>query len=238
MSVFEKEKRSTISVRVGPELYSKFSLTCEILGLDKSDFLKTCIQKLVDDNRIFLENKDKTKSALDYIKIELSKLPSDLVVLKNGTFNQVKDVTIYVLCDELFRTSEKVWLSWNQLVKEYTLDLEASKGENLFEVEDLGLLALPSEKMLDAIDIIEPVYSVYWTNQLELKKITLLLSTVDAIRKFSVDEVVREALEYEAANCPKRLSVDKHYFLIDAKGEIRRKGDTLIVPASIEHKLE
>jgi len=235
MSNIDDGKRSTLSIRIGPEMYFSFNKACEILGLDKSDFLKTCVEKLVDSNRIFLDNMDKVQPALDYLRVELSKLPSNLVLVDNGTFEQIKDVALYILCDELFRTSEKVWLSWKELVDSYALELEISKGENMFEVEDLGMFALPSEKSVDAIDIIQHVFSDLWTNQLELKNIILLLSTVDAFKKFSATEVVKEALEYEASTCTKKLPSDKHIIVIDARGKIKRKGETLIIPAGIEH---
>jgi len=235
-------RRNTVSARVSPETYSKFEIVCKILKIDRSSFIKSCVEKLVTDNQFLLDTFDQTDMLIRYVKETLSKLPSDLVVVKNGSWDKVHESTIIVACDGLWSTSEKVWSIGMELCKKYRLDLveeETSRsfaGEDMFDLADLGLLALPSEKTTDATDLIEPYESSLWTDQLELKKNVLLISAVEAIKKHSALKILEEAFEYVASKCSERLPPKSHVLEIDASGKFTRSGDSLVVPASIVHK--
>ena len=241
MKTVNPRKRDTIAARLPPELYEKFSKVCSIAKVDRSSFLKTCVEKLANDNEIFLDNFEKTGSLIKVIKKELADLPKSLVVIKGGNWNKIPETVLYVACDEICSNSKMAWKIFEDTWEKYGLKLEDDEGVqkefgggDVLDLSDLGLMALPTEKVNDPWAIIDG--QDLWADQLEVRKITLLLAVSEAFVKLSARRVVEETLNYRASICLEKVPMKGHVLEIDSRGRFARSGGTLIVPAGIEHK--
>ena len=116
-----QSKLTTVSVRVEEDLLNRVETVSNLLSISKSDFLRACLEKLCRDNRILVEHENKVAEYACYVKEEFSKLPADLIEIKNGTWNDLSESTITMLCDELWKWSEAVYNFWVEFTGDYSL---------------------------------------------------------------------------------------------------------------------
>ena len=230
-------KQTTISVRLSDDLLKKFDAVTKIIPLSKPDFIRGCIEKLCDDNEILVDYHQKTKEYLEFIKAELSKLPQDLVIVKNGSWKDVKDSTMFILCDEFWRASKAVFTHAQKLSEKYDIDHEeiqdfstAEESEGMLDLEDIALLVTEKTITIEPLDIPDFVSEDFWSDDTEISKVTLSYATRKAIEEKSAEKIVKDYLQSEEKRAKEKLL----RLVIDARGEFRRAGNQLYMPVFTE----
>ena len=232
----DKSKLATVSVRVEEELNHKVDLVTEIIGVNKSDFIRACFEKLTEDNQVLLDHCSKVNDYLKFLKAELSALPSNLIMVKNGTWADVSDFLVIMLCDQLWKL-DIVQKNWRIFTKKYGLKKITTErridhdedSKELFDLENLVFLSVEKSGLIAPEDITVILNQGFWINHLESDKISLLVAVKKSFEDQSARAIIENYLEQEAdkEKGPSR-------FVIDAKGKFRRSGDWLYYPVSTE----
>lgn len=227
------KKGGVVSVRLNPEISEQFDTVCKLFKLGKADFLRECIEKLCDENDLLTQNYKKNKEYIEFIRKSLSKLPKNKIEIENGSWENAKDMAIITLCDEIWSSSKKVWDCWNEICSDYIFyDVDGDEVKEfvirrtLFDLGDIGLLLAGSKT---SIDISYLLGEGDWGDTIELKKVSLLLAVKKAIEKYTAKEVINDALNGASKECGSPLRL-----VVDAKGEFKRSGDSLVSPVGFE----
>jgi len=225
-------KSAMKTVRLSEEDNRKLNWLCKHFNFRKSDFIRECIKKLIDDNEILLKHYEKKRDYIDYIKNELAKISKKrFIEVKNGPITDACDKTIYILCDLLWGDSEKVFDEWLMFSKQYNKETKEvidkrKEGETLLDFNSVAVMALGRETKTEPEDIVE---EKHWFDPYEDLLISLLVSVMNAFRKHGVENVVKEALDKitKEEGKPQRL-------VIDVKGNFSVSGRSIIIP--VEYK--
>ena len=230
-------KQTTISVRLTDDLLKKFDAVTKIIPLGKSDFIRGCIEKLCDDNEVLIDHSTKTKQYFEFIKEELSKLPENVVAVKNGSWRDVGNSIILILCDELWRTSKTVFNEWQKFNEKYGIAhggfsdfSDAEESDGLLDLESLALLVTKKTTSIEPSDIHRFLEEEMWSDPLEIDKITLTYAVKKAFEKKSAKKIIKQYLESEEI----RRNMKPLRVSIDARGEFRRSGGLLYLPVDTE----
>jgi len=223
----------TISVRISRELSTSFDRLSKLMKINKSDFIRTCIEKLCKDNQMYLEHAEKVKEYIETIKLAMSKIPPEKIIVKNGSWKTMKDETILMLCDLLLRWSERAFDAWFETLIDYGLanenDREKAREdtlEGLIKIEDIGFIL---SKVKAPIEVETLITEEFWWDDLEMKRTSLLLGIKKAIEKFSVETLIDEVITRTS-----RIEKEKTVIVVDAEGEFKRSGSVIITPAEYE----
>jgi len=230
-------KQTTISVRLSADLVKKFDDVTKIMPLGKSDFIRGCIQKLCDDNELLIDHSHQADQYLEFIKKEISKLPKNMVIVKNGSWKDVSNSTILILCDELWRASKSVFNEWQKLNEKYGIEhldfldfSDAEESEGLLDLGAIALLATKKTSSIEASDIHLFLEQEMWSDSMEIHKISLSYAVKKAFEKESAEKVVKKYLDNEEI----RRNMKPLRVSIDARGEFRRSGGLLYLPIDTE----
>lgn len=227
---------TTVSVRVEKELLHRLDTVTTIIPISKSDFLRTCLEKLCDDNQILVDHSHRAEEYIAYIKDELSKLPENIVLVKNGTLTEVKESTILILCDELWRFSEPVYNAWLKLLKEYDIETaitdfaKAEQSQGVLDIGDIAMLLVEKKGSIERPDIRILVEEQYWGEQMEIQRVSLSYACKKAFEEKSSRVIIHDYLEKEK----KRKKERRQRLVIDAKGTCTRRGSLLYLPVHTE----
>ena len=230
-------KQTTISVRLTNDLLKKFDAVTELMPLGKSDFIRGCIEKLCDDNELLMDHSNQADLYLDFIKKEIAKLPENMVIVKNGSWKDVSNPTIVILCDGLWTTSKSVFNEWQKITEKYDLEYEefsdfsdAEESEGLLGLEDIALIVTRKTTSIEPSDIPLFLKQEMWSDEMEIKKVLLSYAVKKTFEKESAKEIVKKHLESEET----RKKMKPLRLVIDAKGEFRRSGGLLYLPVDTE----
>jgi len=192
-------KQTTISVRLTEDLLERFDSVTRIMRLGKADFIRGCVQKLCDDNAVLIDYHQNVDEYLRFVKNELAKLPQDLVIVKNGSWEDVKDPTMFLLCSEFWRTSKIVFDAWKKLIEKYdtlarafsefSKDLEEWWVHMVFRFEGARIENVP--------DLIDNPEEHSWLDYFAILNVTYTYATKKAIEETSAERIVRDFLETE-----------------------------------------
>jgi antitoxin component of RelBE/YafQ-DinJ toxin-antitoxin module len=227
----DKSKLATVSVRVEEELNRKVDLVTELIGVNKSDFIRACFEKLATDNEVLLDNCNKVDEYLNFIRTELSALPSNLILVKNGSWADVSDFLILMLCDQLWKIPT-IRDNWKDFCKRYGLILKAQKKDEESELLDLeSLVFLSAEKsgLIAPEDISAILNQGFWINHIEADKISLIVAVKKSFEDHSARITIKDYLNQSEDKEKGPLRI-----VIDAKGKFRRSGDWLYYPVTTE----
>lgn len=226
-------KDVTISVRLTKETADLFDKLSGLMQINKSDFLRVCVEKLCRDNRLYLEHVDKIKQYSKFIKAEMSKISEDMIIVKDGSWKTVNDNALLMFCDLLFVWSNKVFDTWFNILVEYGLadvdykiKMKDQFSDGLIELEDFGFLLSPTKITVDAEALIE---QQKWWDEIEFKRISLLLATKRAIERYSAEYIVKEVLDRTA-----KVEQEPTKIVVDAAGRFKRSGTRIVTPAEYE----
>jgi len=227
-------KSNIVSIRLESNLFECFDQLSKATQFNKSEFLRECIEKLCKDNIFYLAHYQKIKQYIDDIQKEMIKLPENLVKIENGTWNTMKDISWFMLCDFLFHYSEKVFNAWLEICAENNIIFYNEDGEpiieyleeDLFDLEDILFLITPQKQ---AINIKELISDSQWTDEVENKKISLLLAVRKAIQEHTALNIINEAITRIAEEEGTMVRIK-----IDAEGKFSKSGTTLITPVEYE----
>ena len=230
-------KQTTISVRLTDDLLNKFDAVTKIMPLNKSDFVRGCIQKLCGDNKLLIDHSHQVDQYLEFVKKEISKLPENMILVRNGSWRDVSNSTILILCDEFWRTSKSVFKEWQKLEKKYAMEHEevsnfsdAVKSEGLLDLEDIALMTTKKTTSIELSDIPFLLQQGMWSDSTEIKRVSLSYAVRQALAKASAKKVAEEYLKSEET----RRNMKPLRVIIDAQGEFRRSGGLLYLPAFTE----
>lgn len=239
--MIDKAKITTMSVRVEEELMKQVDKVTSIIPMNKSDFLRSCLEKLCRDNKMLLDHYDKFPEYIEFIKNELRKLPENMIRITNGSWDNVKESTILIICDLLWQSSEIVFDNWKKLVDKYGLTRER-KGEDMSDFskvkESNGLLALEdivfvfAEKsgQVERVDLPLLLNETNWIGQVEADMISLSYAVKTAFEDTRARVIIKKFLEKAEEE-----DQEEHLRLvIDAKGGFRRSGYVLHLPVYTE----
>jgi hypothetical protein len=233
-----QSKLTTFSVRVDDSLAKRLDVVSSIVPINKSDFLRSCLEKLCDDNQMLIDHCPKINEYLHFIRKEISQLPQDLVVVKNGSWADVGESTIIFLCDQLWKSSKLVFDNWRKLIDSYDLETKGrvtdfSKAQEcggLLDLESIVMLLAEKSKELERPDIPMLISKGSWIDDTEANKVSLAYACKKAFEEQTAEKVVREALE----NAKSQRKEGLQRLVIDAKGIIRRSGSILHLPVTTE----
>ncbi len=237
----DKAKMTTISARVEEDLLVLFDRVAEALSINKSDFLRACLDKLCHDNRILLDHCDKVPRYLAFIKNELKSLPPDLIRIKNGSWDDLKDSVILLLCNDLWQSSRVVFNKWKELADRYNIfrELEeeeitefsqAQDSEGLFSLEAIVFVLAEKSGQVERTDLQVLLSKKYWLSGIEADIVSLSYAVKEALESQPAQVLIRkflEIVEEEKGDAPMRI-------VIDATGGFSRSGYTLHLPISYE----
>lgn len=226
-------KDVTVSARIPQQLSDKFDKLSELMKVNKSDFIRACIEKLCKDNRLYLEHIDKVKTYIESIKSAMSKISHKKIIVENGSWKDMNDVTIVMFCDLMFRYSSEVFDAWFDILVNYGLVQERDKNEvreefsdGLIGIGDIGFILSSVHPITEVEELInEPL----WWDELETKKISLLLATKKAIGRFSAEAIIDKVIDATS-----RFEGEPTVIVLDAQGEFKRSGAVIITPAECE----
>jgi len=227
----DKTKLSTISVRVEEDLNQKTDLVTAIIGVNKSDFLRACLEKLCVDNQMLLDHCDKFEGYINFIKQELSALPPEMILVNDGSWSDVTDFLILMLCDKLWKM-DIIKNYWKEFTKKYDLrrshvdaDRKPENTEELFDLEGLVFLSAEKSGLMPPEDVSSILTQVNWINNVEADKISLVFAVKKSFEEQTALSLIKEYLTQaeEKHGKPSRI-------IIDAKGKFRRVGDWLYYP--------
>jgi len=229
----DKSNDVIISVRVPKELSRSFDRLSKLMKINKSDFIRACIEKLCKDNQIYLDHAEKVKEYIQAIKSAMSKVSSDKIIVENGSWENASDEAILMLCDLLLKYSNRVFDMWFKILVDYGLADESQRekarentDEGLIGVEDIGFIL---SKVKAPIEVEELITEEFWWDELEMKKISLLLATKKSIEKFSAETLINEVITRTS-----KIEKEKTIIVVDAKGEFKRSGSIIITPVEYE----
>jgi len=232
----KKSKMTTVSVRIEDELMKRLDAITNIIPINKSGFIRSCLEKLCNDNQMLIDHHHKVDKYIDFIRNELSKLLTDMIVVKNGSWKEVKESTILILCDELWGTSKIIFDNWSKLLDKYDLKTEitdsSEDGEprSLLDLGSIALLLVEKAGQVEQPDIQLLISEEDWTDDLEMHRVSLSYACKKAFEKQSPQKIIREYLEKESA----RKKEGPQRLVIDAKGRFRRSGSLLYLPVDTE----
>lgn len=234
----KQSKMSTISVRIEEELMKRVDTATNIMAISKSDFIRSCLEKLCDDNQLLIDHYDKIPRYIEYIRRELGKLPPKFATVKNGTIENVKEPTIMYLCDELWRSSKPVFDNWLALLKEYDLKRENTPDNFEQAKESDGLLGLDTMIMFMAeksgkvsrLDAPRLLREPDWIENTEMDRVALSYACWKAFTEHTAQAIIEDYLNKERA-LKKGTAIR---LVIDAKGGLRRSGNFLYLPIDTE----
>jgi len=217
------------SVRLPQSTSQAFQRVCELMNIDKTDFIRKCIDKLCDDNRLLLDHSDKVQDYMVELRKSLSNIPTDKIRVKNGNWDTVDDKSVLFVADTLFRT-RTVWEAHKNLSDRYGLSSERDRfkdytGDEYFDVADIGFLMVPRS----GGSIRSLLEESTWIDQFEFVRIALILSVREALTKCSLENIVDELLGMEAKQRGRKLRL-----VVDASAGVRRSGNTLVTPVDFE----
>jgi antitoxin component of RelBE/YafQ-DinJ toxin-antitoxin module len=229
----DKSKISTISVRIEEELNQKMEAVTSIIGFNKSDFLRACIEKLISDNKMLLEHCDKFGDYINFIRHELSALPKDIIMVKNGSWSDVTDFLILMLCDQLWQMGI-VRKNWKAFVEKYKvgkdfLERNISNKNEFFSLENLVFLSAEKSGIMPTEDIPSIIKNENWINNVEGDRISLVVAVKSSIENQTAFDLITDYLRQEKQKSGKTCHV-----VIDARGTFRRIGDWLYYPVTTE----
>jgi hypothetical protein len=230
----EPVKMTSVSARVEETLAQQFDTVAKMTQINKSDFLRSCIQKLCTDNEILLEHYDKVSDYVDFVRCELSKLPKDLIEVKNGAWKDVKESTLLFLMDEFWKTSPSMFNFWKQILEQYKLTAledvndfsEAKESDGLLSLGSIVMLMAEKSGEMEPVDVPLLLKDVDWVDSVELTRIALSYACEKAFENESALFIVKAYLEAERAkkgSGPRRI-------VLDASGKFRRSGAMLYLP--------
>jgi len=230
-------KQTSISVRLTDDLLNKFDAVTKIIPLGKSDFIRGCIEKLCDDNELLTDHSRQVDQYLEFIKKESSKLPENMVIVKNGSWRDVSNSTIIILCDELWRATKPVFSEWQKLSKKYGIEHEeasdfsdAEESDGLLGLGDIVMMVTKKTTSIDPSDISFFLEQQMWSDSTEINRISLSYAVKKAFEKTSAKNVVKKYLKHEET----RKNTKPLRVVIDARGEFRRSGTLLYLPVDTE----
>jgi hypothetical protein len=234
----KQSKVATFSVRVEDNLAKRLDVVSSIVPINKSDFLRSCLEKLCDDNQMLIDHCPKINEYLHLIKKEMSRLPRDLVVVKNGSWTDVEESTIIFLCDQLWKSSKLVFDNWRKLIDSYDLETKgritdfskAVESGGLLDLESVVMLLAEKSKKLEHPDIPMLISKGSWIDDTEANKVSLAYACKKAFEEQTAEKVLKEALE----NAKLQKKEGPQQLVVDAKGIIRRSGSVLHLPVTIE----
>ncbi|MFQ6061260.1 MAG: hypothetical protein ACE5KV_08240, partial [Thermoplasmata archaeon] len=146
MGSITKKKEATLTFRLARDLADDFSRLCSILPMKKTSFLCACISKLCSDNELQLEFHNKLDKHIDFLRKRLSEVPSSILEIVNGTWENATDEAIVSLCDSLWSYSKTAWNYWFEEFGDYDLsdaegeEIQKFEGKPLLSLEDIGIL--------------------------------------------------------------------------------------------------
>jgi metal-responsive CopG/Arc/MetJ family transcriptional regulator len=227
----QSPKLTTISVRIEDELLKELETVSKIMCISKSDFLRACIVKLCSDNQPVLDHTPRMNEYIEFIKNETAKLPSDMVVVEHGTWKDVKESTIIMMCDELWKKSDLIYDEWIKFMDEYDYEPrpKIKREEGLLSIASIAMITAKKSGIISGIDIIGIINNPTWSESVEFDKIALAYSTKKAIEEKTAKEVFNSYLVKESAE-----HGEKHRLVIDARGTLRRSGTYLYLPVDTE----
>jgi len=226
----ESGKVVTYSVRLPKKVAESFEKISELMQINKSDFLRACIEKLCNDNKLYLDHADKVRYYIDYIRDRMSKISRNKIIVENGSWETASDISILMLCDLLFQWTDEVFNLWFNTLVSYKLldkedfpDVKKYYSDGLILVEDIGFILSSSRVQTDVKELIE---EELWWDELEIKRVSLLLATKKAIEKYSAEKLVDEVIERTSER-----EGEPTVIVVNAKGEFKRSGSTIVTPA-------
>lgn len=238
----EHGKMSTISVRVEAKLSNQFEAVANIIQINKSDFIRSCLQKLCEDNKILLDHYDKVPEYLNFVKGELSKLPQDIIVVKNGSWKDVKESTLLLLFDEFWKTSPLVFENWQKFIEEYELTnerveaisdfSEAKESDGLLGLDSIIMLMAEKSGQVEQVDLPPLLASQDWVDSIEVDRISLSYACKKAFEKVSARTIVSDFLDAERI----KKGCGHLRVVMDASGSFRRSGSILYLPVDTEER--
>lgn len=222
-----------ISLRIPRKLSESFDRLNKLMKISKSDFIRACIEKLCKDNQIYLKYAEKVKEYIQAIKSVMSKVSSDKIILENGSWETASNEAILMLCDLFLRYSDKVFDTWFKILVDFGLADENQREkaredtiEGLIEIEDIGFIL---SKTKAPIEVEELIVEEFWWDQLETKRISLLLAMKRSLEKFSAEALINEVIAKTS-----KIEKEKTIIVVDAKGEFKRSGSVIITPVEYE----
>lgn len=234
----KQSKITTVSVRVEEDLMRRFDTVTEITSVNKSDFIRACLQKFCDDNQMLIDHFSKVGEYIDFIKNELSKLPADLIVVENGAWEDVPEWVVLILCDGLWRASKPVFANWLELLETYNLEREdqpndfseAERSDGLLNLDSFIMLSAERSGHVASPDIPLLISEENWIEDVEADRISLSYACKKAFETATARKVLQDYLYSEAMKkqeSPLRV-------IVDARGAFRRSGSVLYLPIGTE----
>jgi len=205
-----------------------------MIQINKSDFVRSCIQKLCQDNEILLEHYDKLSEYVDFVRSELSKLPIDLIEVKNGQWADVKESTLLFLMDEFWRTSPSVFEHWKRIIDKYKLTSlegindfsEAKQSDGLLSLGSIVMLMAEKSGEMEPVDVPILLRDVDWVDSVEVTRIALSYACKEAFEEQSALSIVKSFLDAEML----KKKSGPRCVVLDASGKFRRSGAMLYLP--------
>ena len=227
-------KMSTISARIEETLAQQFENVANMISINKSDFIRSCIQKLCTDNAILLQHCDKVPEYMNYVKEELSKLPERIIKVKNGSWKDVKEATLFLLLDEFWKTSPSFFNNWKQILEEYhltpSMEIEefsdAKESDGLLGLDSIVMLMAEKSGQMELADMPTFLRGSDWVDEIEVDRISLSYACKKTFEKLSATTILNDYLDSERIkkeSGPLRV-------VIDASGTFRRSGSVLYLP--------
>jgi hypothetical protein len=187
---------------------------------------------------MLIDHCPKISEYLHFIKKEMSRLPQDLVVVKNGSWADVGESTIIFLCDQLWKSSKVVFDNWRKLIDSYDLETKeritdfskAEESGGLMDLESVVMLLAEKSKELERPDIPMLISKGSWIDDTEANKVSLTYACKKAFEEQTAEKVVKEALE----SVKSQMKEGPQRLVVDAKGIIRRSGSVLHLPVTTE----
>lgn len=239
----DSAKISTISVRIDENLMKHFDAVANMIQINKSDFIRCCIQKICKDNKILLDHYDKVPEYIAFVKDQVSRLPKDIIEVKNGSWKDVKESTMLLLFDEFWKTSPAVFDAWKQILNEYNIttieDIDtfekAKETDGLLRFDSIVMLMAEKSGQMEPVDVPLLLGESDWVDCVEVDRITLSYACKKALEKLSAIAIVKDYLDSERVRSesgPRRV-------VIDASGVFRRSGAVLYLPIdTVERKTD
>lgn len=234
----KQNKMSTVSVRIEGELMKKVDVATNIMAINKSDFIRSCLEKLCNDNQLLIDHYSEVPTHINYIRQELAKLPSNVATVENGTYNDVTEPIILLLCDELWKSSEPVFDNSLALLEKYNLMRanmpltfeQAKESEGFLELDTIVMFLAEKSGKVSQVDVSKLLVEDKWIEGVEADKVVLSSACAKAFAEHTAQAIITDYLKKERAfkgGAPIRL-------VIDAKGRLRRSGTFLYFPIDTE----
>jgi hypothetical protein len=182
---------------------------------------------------------------MNYVKDELSKLPEHMIKVKNGSWRDVKEATLFLLLDEFWKTSPSFFDNWKHILEEYDLKTsmeinefsDAKDSEGLLGLDSIVMLMAEKSGQMELADMPLLLSGNDWVDSIEVDRISLSYACKKTFEKLSATKILKDYLDSERIkkeSGPLRV-------VIDARGSFRRSGSVLYLPvdtAEIENDSE